>query len=102
MTAGNKAEIIDIRVDTAQSDILADIQKGLRPEAGGEKKLPTLLLYDEAGLRLFEAITYLDQYYLTNAEIEVLENYADQIAQRVQPGSVLVELGSGYESTHSF
>lgn len=36
------------------------------------------------------------RYYLTNAEIEVLEAYAEQIARRVQPGSVLVELGSGY------
>jgi hypothetical protein len=39
-------KIIDIRVDTAESDILADIKKGLRPEDGGEKKLPTLLLYE--------------------------------------------------------
>jgi len=37
-------KIIDIRTDTAESDILADIKKGLRPESGGEKKLPTLLL----------------------------------------------------------
>lgn len=36
------------------------------------------------------------RYYLTNAEIEVLEACAEQIARRVQPGSVLVELGSGY------
>jgi len=35
------------------------------------------------------------QYYLTNSEIEVLENYAEQIAHRIQPGSILVELGSG-------
>ena len=54
-----------------------------------------MLLYDEAGLRLFEEITYLDEYYLTNAEIEVLETFADQIAERVRPGSVVVELGSG-------
>jgi hypothetical protein len=39
-------KIIDIRVDTAESDILADIKKGLRPKDGGEKKLPTLLLYE--------------------------------------------------------
>lgn len=53
--------IIDIRSDTAGSEILADIKKGLRPQDGGEKTLPTLLLYDEFGLRLFEKITYLDQ-----------------------------------------
>ena len=62
-----------------------------------EKKMPTMLLYDEAGLKLFEEITYLDEYYLTNAEIEVLHQYADQIAERVEAGSQLIELGSGYE-----
>jgi uncharacterized SAM-dependent methyltransferase len=59
MTARTK--IIDIRVDTAQSDIVADIKTGLRPKDGGEKTLPTLLLYSEAGLKLFEKITYLDE-----------------------------------------
>ncbi|KAF1841280.1 uncharacterized protein K460DRAFT_399093 [Cucurbitaria berberidis CBS 394.84] len=88
-------KIIDIRVDTAESDILSDIKKGLRPKDGGEKRLPTLLLYDAPGLRLFERITFLEEYYPTNAEIEVLEAYADQIAQRIPSGSILVELGSG-------
>jgi uncharacterized SAM-dependent methyltransferase len=92
----NKTEIIDIRVGSTDFDIVADIKKGLNPQNGGEKKLPTLLLYNERGLRLFEKITYLDEYYLTNAEIEVLETYADQIAQQIKPDSVLVELGSGY------
>lgn len=91
----SQTEIIDIRPGPTEFDILQDIKDGLRPGAGGEKTLPTMLLYDEAGLRLFEQITYLEQYYLTNAEIEVLETYADQIAQRVRPGSVVVELGSG-------
>ncbi|CAA9965073.1 Methyltransf 33 multi-domain protein [Pyrenophora teres f. maculata] len=88
-------KIIDIRIDTAESDILADIKKGLRPENGGEKKLPTLLLYDQEGLRLFEEITYQEEYYLTNAEIEVLETYADSIAERISSPSIIVELGSG-------
>ena len=59
MTAGTK--IIDIRVDKAHSDILADIKSGLRPKDGGEKTLPTMLLYSEAGLKLFEKITYLEE-----------------------------------------
>lgn len=88
-------EILDIRVGETEFDILQDIKKGLRAADGGEKKLPTLLLYDEAGLRLFEKITYLEEYYLTNAEIEVLETYADRIAHHIQPGSIVVELGSG-------
>ncbi|CAN9352168.1 unnamed protein product [Alternaria alternata] len=88
-------KIIDIRTDTAESDILADIKNGLRPNNGGEKKLPTLLLYDQEGLRLFEEITYQEEYYLTNAEIEVLETYADKIAERIPSNSIIVELGSG-------
>jgi uncharacterized SAM-dependent methyltransferase len=67
----------------------------LQPAAGKEKRMPTLLLYDCAGLKLFEEITYLNEYYLTNAEIEVLEKYAEQIAERIQPGSMLIEFGSG-------
>jgi uncharacterized SAM-dependent methyltransferase len=87
--------IIDIRREIDERSILDDIKQGLRPKTGREKTLPTLLLYDEAGLRLFEKITYLDEYYLTNAEIEVLEKYADHIAERIQPNSIVVELGSG-------
>lgn len=71
MAMSGSTEILDIRAGPTEFDILQDIKKGLRPADGGEKRLPTLLLYDEAGLRLFEKITYLDEYYLTNAEIEV-------------------------------
>ncbi|KAB2579379.1 Ergothioneine biosynthesis protein 1 [Lasiodiplodia theobromae] len=87
--------IIDIRRDAGEVSLAAAISEGLRPAPGCEKTLPTLLLYDEAGLRLFEKITYLDEYYLTNAEIEVLEAYSDSIAEHIQPGSMIVELGSG-------
>jgi hypothetical protein len=95
MSSKSSTEIIDIRPGPTEFDILQDIKDGLRPKDGGEKTLPTMLLYDEAGLRLFEKITYVKDYYLTNSEIEVLETYADQIAERVRPGSVVVELGSG-------
>jgi L-histidine Nalpha-methyltransferase / hercynylcysteine S-oxide synthase len=94
MTVGC-VDILDIRSGQKEWDILQGIQRGLRPDAGGEKTLPTLLLYNDAGLRLFEEITYLEEYYLTKAEIEVLETYADRIAKVIRPGSVLVELGSG-------
>ena len=49
----------------------------------------------EKGLKLFEEITYLDDYYLTNAEIDALEKHADAIAEYVPAGSRVVELGSG-------
>lgn len=91
------ARIIDIRRGTVEKTILDDIREQLRPQEGQERRMPTLLLYDEIGLQIFEDITYLDEYYLTNDEIDVLESYGDQIAERIQPGSVVVELGSGYD-----
>ena len=90
-------DVIDIRSEEIQVSLLDEINRGLRPEAGTGKTLPTLLLYDAKGLALFEDITYLDEYYLTNAEIDVLENHCDQIASRIAYGAQVVELGSGYE-----
>lgn len=88
--------IADIRQGGLEFSILGEVRKMLHPNKGQEKRMPTLLLYDEQGLKLFEDITYLDEYYLTNAEIEVLENHAVDIAQSVASGSQIVELGSGY------
>ncbi|CAI6342272.1 unnamed protein product [Periconia digitata] len=95
MLSNGAIPIIDIRVGEADFNMLQDIKQGLRPEDGEHKTLPTMLLYDEAGLRLFEKITYLDEYYLTNSEIEVLERYADEMVERIKPESIVVELGSG-------
>lgn len=89
--------IVDIRRQDIGLSVLDDMRQKLRPGDGMEKKMPTLLLYDEKGLKLFEDITYLDEYYLTEAEIEVLETYADHIAERIPSGSQVIELGSGYE-----
>lgn len=91
--------IQNIRRDQAGISLLDDLRASLRPHDGGEKSLPTLLLYDEQGLKLFEDITYLDEYYLTNAEIEVLENNAAAIADLVPRDCDVLELGSGYELT---
>lgn len=52
----SKIDIIDIRHDTVEFNLKADILTSLRPESG-PKKLPTLLLYDERGLQLFEEVS---------------------------------------------
>ncbi|TVY15608.1 Ergothioneine biosynthesis protein 1 [Lachnellula arida] len=87
-------DIIDIRHDAVEMNLKDEILGCLKP-LSGPKQLPTLLLYDERGLQLFEEITYLDEYYLTNAEIDVLERSADSIANAIPSGSMVVELGSG-------
>ncbi|KIW64449.1 dimethylhistidine N-methyltransferase [Phialophora macrospora] len=87
--------ILDIRRDKSDQSLVETLKQSLNPSQGQPRTFPTLLLYDEKGLKLFEDITYLDEYYLTNAEIEALKLHADEIVARIPEGSRLVELGSG-------
>ncbi|KAK6957405.1 Ergothioneine biosynthesis protein 1 [Daldinia eschscholtzii] len=96
LTAGRRPniDITDIRQAAVDFNLKEEIHKLLRPQEG-PRKLPTLLLYDEKGLQLFEEITYLEEYYLTNYEIQVLRRSATAIARSIPSGSLLLELGSG-------
>ncbi|OHF02201.1 hypothetical protein CORC01_02481 [Colletotrichum orchidophilum] len=85
-------DIIDIRRVAVETNLKDDIISMWNP-TNGPRRLPTLLLYNERGLQLFEDITYLDEYYLTNNEIEVLEKYSKEIAQNISPESMVIELG---------
>jgi hypothetical protein len=48
-------DIIDIRHDAVEMNLKEEILKSLKPQSG-PKTLPTLLLYDERGLQLFEKV----------------------------------------------
>ena len=66
--------------------------------AGLERKprsLPCKFFYDARGSQLFEAICEVPEYYLTRAEMAILETYAGAIAERIGPHCRLIELGSG-------
>ncbi|TDZ58608.1 Ergothioneine biosynthesis protein 1 [Colletotrichum trifolii] len=89
-----EVDIIDIQRVAVETNLKDDIIAMWNP-TNGPRKLPTLLLYNERGLQLFEDITYLEEYYLTNNEIEVLQNYSTEIAQNIAPESMVIELGSG-------
>ncbi|KAF9242656.1 hypothetical protein BU15DRAFT_86836 [Melanogaster broomeanus] len=79
-----------------------EIVKGLEAPLNA-KTFPTLLLYDERGLRLYDKITTdAQEYYLFGAEEEILKTHACEIVQvmhsRVDgifPGEVILELGAG-------
>lgn len=58
MGAGSHIDIIDIRHDAVEVNLKDEILKSLRPESG-IKTLPTLLLYNERGLQLFEEVGFL-------------------------------------------
>lgn len=49
------AEIIDIRSDAVEIDLKNEVKAMIGPKEG-PRMLPTLLLYDEKGLQLFEDV----------------------------------------------
>lgn len=77
-----------LSIDALREEVL----QGLRARP---KTLPPKLFYDAAGARLFERITTLPEYYLTRAELEILERHAGEIARAAGPGCALIEYGSG-------
>ncbi|KAK5127926.1 hypothetical protein LTR85_005043 [Meristemomyces frigidus] len=89
-------DIIDVRAGGQLEDLAPQIRSGLRaPNYNGYRTFPSLLLWDEQGLKGFEEVTYAPQYYLTNTEIQLLKKHSHAIAQRIKPGTILLELGSG-------
>lgn len=76
----------------AEPDLIGEVVAGLqaRPRAISPK-----FFYDARGSELFERICRLPEYYLTRTEISILKACAPDIARRIDPGAVLVELGSG-------
>ena len=76
--------------DTFAKDILA----GLTAE---KKQLPSKYFYDDNGSRIFQEIMNMPEYYLTNAEFEILSMQSKQIigALNFQQPFNIVELGAG-------
>jgi dimethylhistidine N-methyltransferase len=62
------------------------------------KTLPPKLFYDAEGVRLFEAITRLPEYYLTRTERALLTGIAPEIVALVPQGAALVEYGASDEA----
>jgi dimethylhistidine N-methyltransferase len=83
-------------LDTTTTDqaIAATALAGLTAQP---KTLPPKLFYDAAGVRLFEAITRLPEYYVTRTERAMLARFGHEIAALATPGSALVEFGASDE-----
>ena len=57
--------------------------------------IPPKYFYDAVGSRLFEAICELPEYPLTRTERAIVDAHIHEIAARVGPGGVLIDLGAG-------
>jgi dimethylhistidine N-methyltransferase len=90
--AGEGRELADEGMDAAVRSFADEVSRGL---GAALKSLPCLYFYDYRGSQLFEEICGLPEYYLTDAEAEILKASARDIVSRIPAGCLLVELGSG-------
>ena len=92
MPSDNRLTIHRLGLGGDSNAFAKDVLAGL---GATRKSIPPKYFYDELGSRLFEAICYLPEYYLTRAESEILLNNADEIVSSVEGPFRLLELGSG-------
>ncbi|MCK9274101.1 MAG: L-histidine N(alpha)-methyltransferase [Syntrophales bacterium] len=83
----------DLHKERQRRQFALDVGLGLsrRPKA-----LPCKYIYDSRGFELYQKITGLQEYYLTNCELEILERCKDDFCNTFGPFRFnLVELGAG-------
>jgi len=74
--------------DTLKEVVLAGL-------AARPKRIPPKYFYDSEGSRLFEEICRQLEYYLTRAEIALLQAEAEAIARSIGPVACVIEPGAG-------
>lgn len=88
--AAAKIEVHDVAPE--REEFLGEVLEGLsRPQ----KTLPCKYFYDDRGAALFEEICTVEEYYLTDADLEVMEARAAEMGTLIGPNALLVEYGSG-------
>jgi L-histidine N-alpha-methyltransferase len=78
-----------------ESQFLTETIAGLQ---ASPKFMKAKYFYDERGDYLFQQIMEMDEYYLTNAEMDIFSNQARHIADLILTGNTpfdLIELGAG-------
>lgn len=107
MSPSPEPTILDVRhpeeknsISAAISALRTQILSGLLNKGHGKKTLPTMLLYDERGLRLYDELTsHAKDYYLFGCEEEILAQRNKDIVRTMikdnEEGPVVVELGAG-------
>lgn len=79
---------------TFQKEFEEHVRKGL---TAFPKFLSSKYIYDDRGDELFQQIMNLPEYYLTNAEYNIIDTYKKEISSRfkIDGGFDLIELGAG-------
>jgi len=85
-------------IETTTDNKAQFLQETLAGLYSEPKFMRSKYFYDATGDRIFQQIMEMEEYYLTNAEMEILQYQANQISQAISAdGSAfdLIELGAG-------
>lgn len=93
MRRADAAELIELTDPASQKNAFAD--EALASLSSIPRSLPSKYFYDARGSELFEAISRLEEYYLTRTELAIMEEHALEMARRLGPECLLIEYGSG-------
>ena len=85
-------QVYHIRRQTEPVDLRKEIVDGL---LSTPLQMPSLLLWNDEGQRLFDKLSQTPSYYLNKKELEILADNADGIVGSIPDDSVLIELGCG-------
>jgi len=83
---------MDISHSASRDAEIAEIVDGLSAK---QKQISPKYFYDERGSQLFDEITRLPEYYLTNTELRIMRDNIDEIVALVGEQASLIEFGSG-------
>ena len=90
--SGNSSELLDIRINRSELSLMQLVKESL---CDPKPSLSSLMLWDDRGLQLFDKVTQLPDYYISGLEKQILEQHCEDIARKIQPGSMIVDLGCG-------
>lgn len=96
---GNPSPVnmLDIRQHGENSSNLRDELVSSLTKPRPLKAVPSILLWDDRGLELFDEITTCPDYYPTRAELALLDQHSDDIVTAVGQNRIIIELGAGYD-----
>jgi hypothetical protein len=60
-----------------------------------QRLLPSPLLSDDQGLKIWDRINCLPTYYQTDSEIELFRQRGLEISSYIHPSTILIDLGCG-------
>jgi uncharacterized SAM-dependent methyltransferase len=86
---GSGSQRTDMEVSSTE---ISEIVDGL---SAAQKQISPKYFYDERGSQLFDEITRLPEYYLTNTELGIMRDNIAEMVELVGKQASLIEFGSG-------